>query len=125
MAQEAMGFRSESDETKMIVISDGDIVRNRYIADEGAVLPLGYDFYTQTQYANKELLLNAVNYLVGDEGLMASRSRNIKLRKLDVMKVKEESLKYQIINVALPVVILAVAGIVIIVARRRKYRKTN
>ena len=109
----------------MIVISDGDIVRNRYIADEGAVLPLGYDFYTQTQYANKELLLNAVNYLVGDEGLMASRSRNIKLRKLDVMKVKEESLKYQIINVALPVVILAVAGIVIIVARRRKYRKTN
>ena len=125
MAQEAMGFRSESDETKMIVISDGDIVRNRYIADEGAVLPLGYDFYTQTQYANKELLLNAVNYLVGDEGLMASRSRNIKLRKLDVMKVKEESLKYQIINVALPVVILAVAGVAIAVARKRKYRKTN
>ncbi len=125
MAQEAMGFRSESDETKMIVISDGDIVRNRYIADEGAVLPLGYDFYTQTQYANKELLLNAVNYLVGDEGLMASRSRNIKLRKLNVMKVKEESLKYQIINVALPVVILAVAGVAIAVARKRKYRKTN
>lgn len=123
MAQEAMGFRSESDETKMIVISDGDIVKNRYIAAEGAVLPMGYDFYTQTQYANKELLLNAVNYLVGDEGLMASRSRIIKLRKLDVMKVKEERTKYQIINVALPVVLLAVAGGAIVVVRRKKYRK--
>ena len=123
MAQEAMGFRSESDETKMIVISDGDIVRNRFIAAEGAVLPMGYDFYTQTQYANKELLLNAVNYLVGDEGLMASRSRNIKLRKLDVMKVKEERTKYQIINVALPVLLLAVAGGVIMIVRRKKYRK--
>ena len=123
MAQEAMGFRGESEETKMIVISDGDIVRNRYIAAEGAVLPMGYDFYTQTQYANKELLLNAVNYLVGDEGLMASRSRNIKLRKLDVMKVKEDRGKYQVINVVLPVALLAVAGGIITIARRKKYRK--
>ena len=84
---------------------------------------MGYDFYTQTQYANKELLLNAVNYLVGDEGLMASRSRNIKLRKLDVMKVKEERTKYQIINVALPVALLALGGGVIAIVRRKKYRK--
>ena len=122
-ATEAMGFRSESGDNKMIVIADGDIVRNRYIAAEGAVLPMGYDFYTQTQYANKELLLNAVNYLVGDEGLMASRSRNIKLRKLDVMKVKEERTKYQIINVALPVALLAIGGGVIAIVRRKKYRK--
>ena len=122
-ANEAMGFRNESGDNKMIVISDGDIVRNRFIAAEGAVLPVGYDFYTQTQYANKELLLNAVNYLVGDEGLMASRSRNIKLRKLDVMKVKEERTKYQIINVALPVALLAIGGGVIAIVRRKKYRK--
>ena len=122
-ATEAMGFRSESGDNKMIVIADGDIVRNRYIAAEGAVLPMGYDFYTQTQYANKELLLNAVNYLVGDEGLMASRSRNIKLRKLDVMKVKEERTKYQIINIALPLALLAATGAVIVIARRKKYKK--
>jgi ABC-2 type transport system permease protein len=122
-ATEAMGFRNESGDNKMIVIADGDIVRNRYIAAEGAVLPMGYDFYTQTQYANKELLLNAVNYLVGDEGLMASRSRNIKLRKLDVMKVKEERTKYQIINVALPVALLVIGGGVIAIVRRKKYRK--
>lgn len=122
-ATEAMGFRNESGDNKMIVIADGDIVRNRYIAAEGAVLPMGYDFYTQTQYANKELLLNAVNYLVGDEGLMASRSRNIKLRKFDVMKVKEERTKYQIINIALPLALLSATGAVIVIARRKKYKK--
>lgn len=121
--QEAMGYRELSDPTKMIVIADGDIVKNRYIASEGSVLPMGYDFYTQTQYANKDLLLNAVNYLVGDEGLMASRSRSIKLRKLNVMKVHEERTKYQIINIAIPLVLLAATGGIIMVARRKKYRK--
>jgi gliding-associated putative ABC transporter substrate-binding component GldG len=119
----AMGFREKGDSTKMIVIADGDIIKNRYIADEGAVLPLGFDYYTQTMYANKDLLLGAVNYLVGDEGLMASRSRNIKLRKLDVMKVKEERTKYQVINIVVPLLLLAAAGGVITLVRRKKYRK--
>ena len=119
----AMGFREKSDSTKMIVIADGDIIKNRYIADEGAVLPLGFDYYTQTMYANKDLLLGAVNYLVGDEGLMASRSRNIKLRKLDVMKVKEERTKYQVINIVVPLLLLAAAGGAITFIRRKKYRK--
>ncbi len=122
-SQAAMGFRELSPENKMIVISDGDIIRNRYMAEDGAVLPLGYDYYTQTQYANKDLILNAVNYLVGDEGMMASRSRNIKLRKLDVMKVHNERTKYQIVNIVCPLVLLAAAGAVILLVRRRKYHR--
>ena len=122
-SEPAMGYREQSDENKMIVISDGDIIRNRYIASDGTVLPVGYDYYTQTLYANKELLLGAVNYLVGDEGLMASRSRNIMLRKLDVVKVREQRTLYQVINVVLPVVILALAGGVIVFVRRKKYSK--
>lgn len=118
-----MGYREESDENRMIVVSDGDIIRNRFVASEGAVLPVGYDYYTQTLYANKEFLLGCVNYLVGDDGLMASRSRSIKLRKLDVVKVQEQRTKYQIINVVLPVVLLAAAGAVTIVARKKKYAK--
>ena len=91
MSQDAIGYREVSKPTKMIVISDGDIIKNRYDAEKDIIYPVGYDSYTQTLYANKELLLNAVNYLVGDEGLMDSRSRNIKLRKLDVMKVNERA----------------------------------
>ena len=119
----AMGFREKSDSTAMIVISDGDIIKNRFMASEGAVLPLGFDYYTQTQYANKELLLGAVNYLVGDEGLMASRSRTVELRKLDVKKVQDERTKYQVINIVVPLVLLAAAGGVMAVARRKRYCK--
>ncbi len=122
-SQAAMGYREQSDDNKMIVISDGDVIRNRYIANDGTVLPVGYDYYTQTLYANKDLILNAVNYLAGDDGLMASRSRNITLRKLDVVKVREQRTKYQVLNIVLPVVILAIAGLAITLIRRKKYNK--
>ena len=118
-----MGYREVSDDNKMIVVSDGDIIRNRFVASEGAVLPVGYDYYTQTLYANKEFLLGCVNYLVGDDGLMASRSRSIKLRKLDVVKAQEQRSRYQIINVVLPVVLLALAGGVAVLIRKKKYTK--
>lgn len=121
--QEAMGYREISDSTKMVVISDGDMIRNRYMAEEGAVLPVGYDFYTQTMYANKDFILNVVNYLVGDEGMMASRSRNIKLRKLDVMKVHDRRALFQLINIAGPVVLLALSGVAIWFIRRKKFSR--
>ena len=121
--QPAMGFREQSDPTKMIVIADGDVVRNRYMASEGTVLPLGYDLYTQTQYANKDFLLGAVNYLVGDEGLMASRTRTVKLRKLDVLKCRDQRTLYQIINIGIPLALLALTGVAVYVARRKKYKK--
>ena len=122
-SQAAMGYREQSDENKMIVISDGDVIRNRYIASDGTVLPVGYDYYTQTLYANKDLILNAVNYLAGDDGLMASRSRSITLRKLDVVKTREQRTIYQVINVVVPVLILAAAGLAITLIRRKKYSK--
>ena len=120
-AQPSMGFREVSSPTKMIVVSDGDIIRNRFMED-GAVLPLGYDYFTRTQYANKDFILNAVNYLVGDEGMMASRSRSITLRKLDVMKIHEQRSRYQIINIVCPLVLLAAAGGIIVWVRRRRFK---
>ena len=123
--QPAMGFRERGDSTKMIVVSDGDIAKNRYIAEEGAVLPMGYDYYTQTQYANKEFLLGAVNYLVGDEGLMASRSRSVRLRKLDVIKVREQRTRYQVINIVVPLLLLGAAAGATAIVRRKKYRKAQ
>lgn len=123
MGQKAMGYRESSRPTKMIFLADGDAIRNRYMAEEGAVLPLGYDYFTQTQYANKDFILNAVNYLVGDEGMLASRTRNIKLRKLDVMKVREQRGLYQALNIGGPLLLLAVAAAVILFARRKTYHK--
>jgi ABC-2 type transport system permease protein len=118
-----MGYREVSDSTRMIVFSDGDIIKNRFNYQDGMGYPLGYDFYTETMYANKELLLNCIDYLVGDEGSIASRSRDIKIRKLNVMKMKEDRLGYQLLNILLPSGIIIIAGIVIVILRRRKYRK--
>ena len=122
-SQASMGYKESSRPTKMIVVSDGDIIKNRYNDREGVTSPLGYDNYTQTFYANKDFILNAVNYLVGDEGLMDSRGRNIKLRKLDVVKVKEGRTTYQVSNILLPLVLLGVAALAITLIRRKKYRK--
>lgn len=119
----SMGYRAQGDSTRMIVLSDGDIIKNRFNYNDGTTYPLGYDFYTETMYANKELLLNCIDYLVGEEGSIASRSRNIKIRKLDVMKVKEDRLGYQLLNLLLPSGLIILAGIVIIIIRRKQYRK--
>lgn len=119
----SMGYRAQGDSTRMIVLSDGDIIKNRFNYSDGTTYPLGYDFYTETMYANKELLLNCIDYLVGEEGSIASRSRNIKIRKLDVMKVKEDRLGYQLLNLLLPSGLIILAGIVIIIIRRKQYRK--
>lgn len=120
----AMGFKAESDNNSMIVISDGDIVKNRFNYSDGTGYPMGYDNYTQTFYANKEFLLNCVDYLVGERGFIASRSRDIKLRKLDVMKVKEQRTGYQLLNLLLPSGLILLAGGVIFYVRRKMYRKS-
>lgn len=119
----AMGYREMSDTTSMIVISDGDIIKNRFNYSDGTGYPLGYDFYTEAMYANKELLLNCIDYMVGEEGSIASRSRDLRIRKLNVMKIKEERTKYQLLNILLPSGIIILASIVIIIIRRKQYRK--
>lgn len=119
----AIGYREKSEPTKMIVMGDGDVIRNRFNAESGAIYPVGLDFYTKKLYANKELLLNMVNYLVGDEGLMDARSRTITLRKLDEKKVETRRSTYQWLNIVLPLALLALGGVVITIVRRRKYKK--
>ena len=119
----SMGFRQESEPTKMIVVSDGDIIRNRYNMQEGSGYPMGYDHYTQTLYANKEFILNAVDYLTGGEDFMATRSRDVKLRKLNVKKIHDSRAIYQIINVVLPALIIAIVGVAMVLMRRRRFQK--
>lgn len=123
IAQEAIGYREKSVPTKMVVITDGDIIKNRYDEQQGVDYPTGYDSYTRTLYANKELILNTVNYLIGDEGLMDTRTRSITLRKLDEEKVRKNRPFYQTINIALPLALIALAGAIITLVRKKKYTK--
>ena len=105
----------------MIVIADGDIIRNDIDYRSQKKLPLGYDKYTNQTYGNKNFILNCVNYLCDDSGLIGVRARELSLRLLDKKKLKNERVKWQLINTALPLFLLVVFGIIYNLRRKRKY----
>ncbi len=119
----AIGFKANGVNTKMIVISDGDIIRNEIQYSAKKPYPLGYDIYTRQTYGNKNFILNCVNYLCDDSGLISVRSRELTLRLLDKKKVKNERLKWQIINTCLPLFVLFLFGMIHNIIRKRKYAK--
>ena len=125
-----IGFKTESVTNSMIVIADGDIIRNQLAQLDyakknnkrvGSALPLGYDQYTNITYGNKQFIENAVSYLLEGEGLINVRSRELKIRLLDMNKVNDNPIKWQLINVVLPSAIMIVFGIVLAILRKKKY----
>lgn len=120
-----ISFTANSKETRMIVISDGDVIKNQFQRSGGKVmpLPLGYDRYTGQQFGNKELILNAMNYLTDDSGLISIRSRDLKLRLLDRTKVEDERVFWQVLNTVLPVLLIIIFGVILGIIRKRKYTK--
>lgn len=112
--------------TRMIVVGDGDILRNDVEGTGAAkqVYPLNYDRYTRQElYGNKEFVLNAVNYLTDGEGWMELRNRKLKLRLLNPVESNEKRFKWQIINVLLPVVLLILIGMFFVYIRKWKYAR--
>ena len=122
---QATDFMEESEPTAMIVVADGDIIRNQFDIRTHKPLPLGFDQYTGITYTNKEFIENAISYLVDGEGLIDIRSRELKIRLLDATKVNKERVKWQIINTVIPIAIIIVLGLVMAFARKKKYSKTE
>lgn len=111
--------RDEGKASKMVIISDGDVIKNEF--KNGKPLTLGFDQFTGTMYGNKEFLLNTVNYLLDDTGLLKIRSKELKLAFLDVEKMTQERLKWQLINLVLPLVLFGIFGWAFTFFRRKKY----
>lgn len=118
-------FREVSDETSQIVISDGDLIKNEVKKELSGVsiTPLGYDRYTRQTYGNKDFAINCIHYLTDKKGLIEIRGKEVKLRLLDKSKLQNKRTKLQIINVALPVILILSFGILKNLLRRRKYTK--
>ncbi len=111
--------------TKMAVIADADIIRNdvRLRPDGALITPLGYDRYTKQTFGNKEFMVNLVSYLTDDAGLLGLRSKEFKLRLLDKKKISEERLKWQVINLALPSLLLVLLGVAWFYVRRYRFSR--
>ena len=116
-----MGFLAKSKPTSILVVSDGDVIRNQLHFSQGYPLPLGYDQYTGKTYGNKDFILNAIDYWLDDSGLSAIRSHKLKLRSLNTTLINKARLNWQIINTALPVIIVVLFGVVVFYLRKRKY----
>lgn len=108
--------------TKMIVVADGDVARNDFQTSNGQVFPLGYDRNTKQTFANRIFLLNCVNYLLDEEGMLQLRSREVKLRLLNKKKIDESQRgKWQMVNVAVPVVLIIGFAVLQFYTRRKRY----
>lgn len=109
--------------TKMIVVADGDIIRNEVSWSGGVAEPLtlGLDRYTMQTFGNKDFLVNSINYLVHDNGLIEMRSREIKPRLLDQARIKSQRTMWQLVNTLVPVMLIILAGVAYNRLKRRYY----
>lgn len=116
---QSKNHRESSIPTKMLIISDGDIIKNEVV--RGNPQELGFDRWTGQTFGNMEFLLNSVDYFLDDNRLIDIRNKDISIAFLDSEKIKDSSVFWQFINIALPVVILGVFGIIFQYYRKRKY----
>lgn len=118
-------LETSTNENKMIVVGDGDMVLNDVSPKDGP-LPMGLNFYTvgsqyEYQFANREFLLNCLEYLVNKPGIIETRNKDIVLRLLDTQKVKDQRTTWQFINIALPILLVLLFGWIYQQVRKRKY----
>ncbi len=106
-------------DNKMLVIADGDIIKNQL--RNGRPLALGYDKWTNNHYGNKEFLINSLNYLLDDSGLINIRNKTVNIPMLDVKKIEEQKTKWQLVNIGIPVVLILIFGLAFSYIRKKKY----
>ena len=119
---------SETEDSKMIFVGDGDIIRNAVRfknTDNPTVVPLGYDDITRQTYGNKAFIVNAVQYLADDKGLMALRNRTFTLRLLDRQKISDGTTAYKVAALCAPLAMIAIFGLSIALFRRHKFANSK
>lgn len=122
---DSIGFKTVSEETAQIFVSDGDIIKNQLHYSKGYPLPLGFDQFTRQTFGNKDFILNAMSYLIDQNGLISIRSREIKIRLLDKNRMSDQILVIKSLNVAIPILIILLLGLVMQWRRKRKFTIKN
>lgn len=117
----ASAFKDKSEDSKIVVVSDGDLIRNDINRSNGNPLPLGYDPITERNFANQEFIINTLSYLTDENGLINARRKEIQIRPLDQVKVEQEAVFYQILNLLTPIALIIIFGIGKAYLRKRKY----
>lgn len=121
--------KNQSDESRIIVVSDGDVIRNEIDVTNGDTVPKPLYFYKYFSFdkraytGNLDFFVNAVSYLCGDSNLLAIRSREITIRLLNKNRIIEEKTYWQLFNIVLPILLISLIGVIIFFVRKYKYSK--
>ncbi len=115
----------KSKKTKMIVVSSSQVISNEIEGkgNNSQIVPMGFDKVSNTQFGNRDFIINAVNWLTDDAGLMSLRSKQQKIRIFDKQLIYEKRNLYTLINILFPTSFMLVVMGAISLHRRRKYRK--
>ena len=118
-----LDYRDKSVPTRQIFISDGDIIRNPFDKKRNQPYPAGYDIYTRTMFDNTQFIVNCVNYLCADDDLLQLRAKSFKIGSLNNEKVRSHKTLLAILNIGLPLLLIAIMGTVLIVMRKVRFSK--
>jgi len=119
----SLEFKSKTENGKVIIVSDGDLIKNLYNSKSKNFAPIGYNQWENYVFeGNEKFILNSIDYLLDDIGLLSTRTKEVKLRLLNTTKISEEKIKWQLINLLGPLLFLLVFGVVFFLIRKFKYR---
>jgi gliding-associated putative ABC transporter substrate-binding component GldG len=118
-------FKESGSVGKVIVAGTGSLFQSDINPADGSPLVLGQDPFSNVQYANRQLLLNSISYLVEPEGIIATRTKQFQIRPLNKVKVQSEKFKWQLINILFPVMLFSILGMVWISVKKRRFSKKN
>jgi gliding-associated putative ABC transporter substrate-binding component GldG len=116
-------LKTSSIPTKILVCSDGDIIINEVDRKTGNPYPMGYDRFSKHQYGNQDFIINAINYMVDQQGVVMAKSKSVGLRPLDSLKLLNERLNWQLINIIMPLLILGLLGFLRFLYIKKKYTR--
>lgn len=118
-----INYKDESAPNKMIVIADGDIAKNYVNKRTGEYLALGFDRFTRQEFGNRDFMVNVVDYLCNDSGLMTVRAKKLTIRLLDKTVLKADRFYWQLINTVVPIGLILLFGVLHYFDRKKKYTK--
>jgi gliding-associated putative ABC transporter substrate-binding component GldG len=116
-------FKAKDKAGKVLVVSDGDFVRNDINYTQKSTYPLGFDRFAQVQFANKDFVLNTLAYMLDNDGLILAKTKEIQIRPLDKVRVGKEKTRWQAINMVAPVALIGLFGLVWSARRKAKFGK--
>lgn len=115
-------FKESSVPTAQVVITDPDIIKNLYNPRNQTISPIGFNKWDNKPYqGNRDFIINVIDYLIDDYGLMDARSKSSKLRLLNQVELTDHKLKWQLINLVLPLLMVVLFGVLYGYRRKRKY----